>query len=263
MRLDQYLVAKGYYESRNKAAAAVKNGDISVNGKTATKPSLIVEEPDNVTVDTDKKVYVARSAHKLLKAYDVFDLQWQDKIIADLGASTGGFCQVLLEKGVQKVYAVDIGTAQLHPKLKNDHRIVNLEHTNARFLEQSSFPEPIDCVSADLSFISMTLILPAISRILPKDGEAVILIKPQFEAGKSHLSKSGVVTERKIHQKVLEEIIAGAQSFGMGVKGISFSGLSGESGNREYLLYLKYDGLTESGLDQMIRYAVYEEGENA
>ncbi len=263
MRLDQYLYQNGFFDSRNKASAAIKNGSITVNEIVISKPSFDVSGEENISLQGDRKVYVARSAHKLLRAYQQFDLNWEKRVIADLGASTGGFCQVLLENNVKKVYAVDIGTAQLHPSLEQDSRIINLEHTNARFLDNRSFPEPIDCITADLSFISIQLILPAVERVLPPKGEAVVLIKPQFEAGKQHLNKSGVVTDRKVHIKVLNEVINYAKTLGFGVKGISFSGLSGESGNREYLLHLQKDEKTTLNLENSVLKAVYEEEEYA
>ncbi len=259
MRLDLYLTKQQFYESRNKAAAAIKEGLFAVNGKQIYKPSFEVSETDQVAQLQEKKVYVARSAHKLLQAFDVFGLKWQKMTVADLGASTGGFCQVLLEKQVSKVYAVDIGTAQLHPLLKEDRRILNLEHTNARYLEKESFSDSIDAVTADLSFISIKAVLPAISRILRNGGEAVVLVKPQFEAGPRALSKSGVVTDRKVHLKVLDEVSRFAEELGFEVCGVSFSGLAGESGNREYLLYLKKTKKKNPNLSAACKNAVYAE----
>ena len=259
MRLDQYLVTNGYYESRNKAANGVKCGYFTVNGKKIMKPSLEISDQDTVEKVVEEKIYVARSAHKLLNAYRFFGLCWEGKTVADLGASTGGFCQVLLEKKVGRIYAVDIGTAQLHPELQNDLRIVNMEHTNARYLTKQSFPESIDVVTADLSFISIKAVLPAVYQLLPSGGEAVVLVKPQFEAGPHFLSKNGVVTDRKVHRRVLEEVVDFAQKLGFGIFGLSFSGLAGESGNREYLLYIKKDLETIVSVSDTVQKAIITE----
>ena len=259
MRLDQYLVVNHYYDSRNKAANAVKCGYFTVNGKKVLKPSHEITQGALVEKLVDEKVYVARSAYKLVNAYRVFNLNWHGYCIADLGASTGGFCQVLLENDVRRIYAVDIGTAQLHPLIRDDSRIVNMEHTNARYLNAESFPEKIDAVTADLSFISIKAILPAIYQVLNVGGEAVVLVKPQFEAGPHFLNKNGVVSDRKVHRRVLEEVGSLAESLGFGVFGVAFSGLSGESGNREYLLYLKKDMKTAVIISQSIQKAVLME----
>ena len=259
MRFDVYLVEKGFCESRNKASSAIKNGFFSVNGAKVLKPSYDISESDTVVLLKKQKNYVARSAHKLLTACDLFDLSFVDKTVVDLGASTGGFCQVLLEKGVSKVYAVDIGTAQLHPMIKEDARIVNMEHTNARYLKAEDFECKIDAITADLSFISIKAILPAISLILNKGGYAIILVKPQFEAGPGYLNKSGVVLDRKVHLRVLKDVISFACELGFGVKGVAFSGLAGESGNREYLLHLEMHGQTISDIDQACNLAVQTE----
>lgn len=238
MRFDQYLVSTGIFESRNKASAAVKEGSFTVNGKIVTKPAHEINEGDRILSVSERITYVARSAHKLLRAFDRFDLRWEDKVIADFGASTGGFCQVLLANDVKKIFAVDIGTAQLHPSVKNDPRIINMEHTNARYLDRNSFSEPIHAITADLSFISIKSILPAIEKVLSTNGEAVVLVKPQFEVGPQNLTKKGVVKDRKLHLSTLEEVCSFAEALNLGIYGISFSGLAGESGNREYLLYL-------------------------
>ena len=259
MRLDVYLVSKNFFESRNKAAAAIKDGQFLVNAKIVTKPSFDVTDSDVISVHKEKTTYVARSAHKLLTAYKVFQFSWKDKTVVDLGASTGGFCQVLLENGVQKIYAVDIGTAQLHPKLLNDPKIVNMEHTNARYLTADDFNESIDAVTADLSFISIKAILPAIEKILVDRGEAVVLVKPQFEVGPQNLSKTGVVTNRKDQLSALREIAAFAQNCGLGIQGVAFSGLAGESGNREYLLYLIKGTPTNLNIERAANAAVYME----
>ncbi len=262
MRLDQYLVEHHFFESRNKAASAVKEGHFTVDGKKTTKPAFDVSEKAVVVAIQNKKVYVARSAWKLIRAYEIFQLKWQDKTVADLGASTGGFCQVLLENDVKKIYAVDIGTAQLHPSIRADKRVVNMEHTNARYLSAESFSEPINVVTADLSFISIKAVLPAIYQTLTSMGQAVVLIKPQFEAGPQNLSKSGVVTNKKVQYKVVEDVALFAQSCGFGIKGLTFSGLAGESGNREYLLLLEKGSDTTISIPSAAYAAVFTEESN-
>lgn len=262
MRFDVYLVSTGQFESRNKAAAAIKDGRYKVNDKIVTKPSYDINDTDLVTLFKQKTIYVARSAQKLLTAFDVFQLEWKQKTIVDLGASTGGFCQVLLEKDVKKIHAVDIGTAQLHPKLLGDPRIINREHTNARYLTADDFDDKIDAVTADLSFISIKAILPAIERILTDQGEAIVLVKPQFEVGPQKLSKNGVVSNRKDQLRALAEIATLAQNCGFGVHGIAFSGLAGESGNREYLLHLIKGAQTTIDIMNAANTAVYLEDNN-
>ncbi len=259
MRLDVYLTNRGDFDSRNKAVAAIKDGHYAVNGKTVLKPSFDISDEDEVTILKESNTYVARSAYKLLHANRQFKLNWVGKTIADFGASTGGFCQVLLECNAEKIYAVDIGTAQLHPTIKNDPRIINMEHHNARYLDASDFPEPIHAITADLSFISIKAVLPAIRDTLFEGGEAILLIKPQFEAGPQNLSKNGVVRERKVQLRIIEEVALFAQKCGFGIKGISFSGLAGESGNREYLLYLIKGELSSIDISTAAHTAVYSE----
>ncbi len=259
MRLDQYLFQKQYFDSRNKAASAVKCGYFTINGRIITKPSYEVNDNDDIKRIVEQTNYVARSAHKLLTAFEQFDLNWEDKVAADFGASTGGFCQVLLEKGIKRVYAVDVGSAQLHPKLLEEARIINMEHTNARYLNSASFPDAIDCITADLSFISIKAILPAIYASLKDEGEAVVLIKPQFEVGPAALNKNGVVTDRKYHLSIVKECALFSQQLGFGIFGISFSGLPGESGNREYLLFIKKKTTSALNIEKASYDAVYSE----
>ena len=239
MRLDVYLVKEKYCESRNKSAALICSGNIYVNGVCITKPAFIVGNDDSVTVHIAEKQYVARSAKKLLTAIKNFNVDFIGKTVVDLGASTGGFCQVMLENGAEKVYAVDIGTNQLHHTLKADKRIVSMENTNARYLEKSMFSEEIDVVTCDLSFISLRCILPAAFEILRFGGELICLVKPQFEVGPDYIGKNGVVKDKKLHVKAVCDIADFARSLGLYVKDICFSELAGESGNMEYLLYMQ------------------------
>lgn len=242
MRLDVYLTKELSVESRNKASMMITNGDVSVNGKLVTKPSYNVNPGDSVIVDNDSKLYVSRSALKLVTAINKFNLNFTDKVAVDLGASTGGFTQVMLENNAKLVYAVDVGTNQLHPSIKNDKRVINKENVNARYVSAANFEHIIDVVTCDLSFISLSFVLNAVYCTLKNNGEFICLIKPQFEAGRSFLNKNGVVKDIKIHMSVINDIVLKSTALGFSVKGLSFSGLEGESGNKEYLLYLIKDG---------------------
>ena len=239
MRLDQYLAINHYFESRNQAAAAIKKGYFAVNGKVTTRPSCEVPEGAQVVQVKNAPQYVARSAHKLLHGFACFKPDWAGKIVADFGASTGGFCQVLLEHGVGKIYAVDIGTAQLHPLISRDTRVLNMEHVNARYMTAADFPEPIEAITADLSFISLKAVLPAIFKTLCPGGQAITLVKPQFEAGQAYLNKSGIVSDRGVHRKILADVSNFAAELGFSIRGICFSGLAGSAGNREYLIFME------------------------
>ena len=246
MRLDLFLANNKYFESRNKACSVIESGGVCVNGRLVTKPSFSVSESDNIEITTNEKLYVARSAIKLITATEKFGLSYEGKTAVDLGASTGGFCEVMLEKGIKKIYAVDIGTNQLHPKIKADPRVVNKQHTNARYISASDFDEEIDLITCDLSFISLTLVLNAVMCALKQNGEFICLIKPQFEVGNSNLNKNGVVKNKSLHVSAIRKVIENALEIGFEVCGLCFSGLEGESGNKEYLLYLKKSGISKT-----------------
>ena len=254
MRLDLFLVKNQYCESRNKASALISDGNVIVNGNRVVKASYQVDDIDVVELINDQKQYVARSAAKLLTAKQKFDLDFTDKIAVDLGASTGGFCEVMLENGISRIYAVDIGTNQLHPKIKSDKRVINKEHTNARFITSADFDDQIDIITCDLSFISLKLIINAAFCSLKQGGEFICLVKPQFEVGNANVGKNGVVKDLKLHIKVVKEIVEYATTVGFSVCDVSFSGLEGESGNREYLLYMKKtDNGTKLDIDKISR----------
>ena len=243
MRLDLYLYRNNFCDSRNKASAIIRDGRVCVNGKKSLKPAFEVSDDDIVDVDLSKKVYVARSAHKLCTAINTFSLDFSDKVAVDLGSSTGGFCQVMLENNVKRIYAVDVGTNQLHDIIRRDNRVVVMENTNARFLRSSDFEDIIDFVTCDLSFISVKNIIKIAYDILRQGGEFVCLIKPQFEVGPKFVNKNGVVKNKHAHVMAVKDIVDLAFNIGFSVCDISFSGLEGESGNREFLIYLKKDCL--------------------
>ena len=241
MRLDVYLYTNGYCESRNKASALISSEYVKVNGKIITKSSFDVDDTDIVWVNENIIQYVARSAKKLLTAAENFNLDFCGKTAVDLGSSTGGFCEVMLNFGVRKIYAVDIGTNQLHESLRCNEKIVVMKNTNARFLKLSDFDQEIDIVTCDLSFISVKHILSVAYNILKDNGEFICLVKPQFEVGPRFVGKNGVVRDKRAQIMSVNEIVDFAVNVGFSVYDISFSGLEGESGNREFLLYLKKD----------------------
>lgn len=239
MRLDIYLVNKQYCESRNKAASLIADGNISVNSRIIRKPSYDVKESDIVKIKDDIKVYVARSAKKLLTAYERFSLSFNGKTAVDLGASTGGFCQVMLDNGIKKIYAVDIGSNQLHDSIRSDKRVISMENTNARNITPAMFNDVIDIITCDLSFISLAHILPAVYDTLKPMGEFICLVKPQFEVGPSNIGKNGVVKSLKLRKSAVCKVTDLAYTLGFEVRDVCFSELEGESGNREYLVYMR------------------------
>lgn len=243
MRLDIYLTKNGFCDSRNKASSLISSGNVKVNGKIINKSSFNVADGAEIEVNSNVIQYVARSAKKLLTAIEAFNLSFKDKIAVDLGASTGGFCEVMLQHDVKKVFAVDIGTNQLHDNLKDNAKIISLDNTNARYLKREDFDCDIDIVTCDLSFISVKHIINVVFDILKKDGEFICLVKPQFEVGPSFVGKNGVVKDKGAQIVAVNQIAQFAYEIGFSVYDISFSGLEGESGNREFLLYMKKDDL--------------------
>ncbi len=252
-RLDELLVERGIFPSQSRAKAEILEGNILVNGKIVDKAGKKINE--DVEIEVKKKSpYVSRGAYKLLKALNEFKIALEGKICVDLGASTGGFTQVMLERGAKKVYSVDVGYGQFSWKLRNDPRVVVMERTNARFLTRDSFSEKIDFVSCDLSFISLKLVFSTIKDILGEKGECVCLIKPQFEAGRENLKK-GVVRKKSIHVKVLDEILNECHSMGFKVKGLTFSPLRGPAGNVEFLLHAGFDEEKEVNTEDIVNLA--------
>ncbi|MBQ7688833.1 MAG: TlyA family RNA methyltransferase [Clostridia bacterium] len=236
-RLDQYLFDEGLCESREKAKAAVMAGTVYVNGQKAIKPGVTLKQTDTVQVRGGME-FVSRGGYKLKKAMQAFSLDLQGKICMDVGASTGGFTDCMLQNGAKKVYAVDVGYGQLAWKLRSDVRVVNLERTNIRYLTAEDLADLPDFVSVDVSFISLKLVLPVVYGVLSSAGECVCLIKPQFEAGREKVGKKGVVREEQTHIEVVREILQTAQDVGFFVRGLDFSPIKGPEGNIEYLLYL-------------------------
>ena len=206
-RLDVYIVTNCGVKSRERAKQLIKNGFVSVNGKVCVKPSILVDENDVVKCRPDDMKFVGRGGLKLEHACDVFGLDLTGKVCADIGASTGGFTQCMLEHGAEFVYAVDVGHGQLDESLCNDSRVKNCEGVNARYLTANFFDRPVQFISGDLSFISLKLVIKSLCDCLCDGGEMVLLIKPQFEAGKQALNKKGIVKDRKDHVRVITELL--------------------------------------------------------
>lgn len=238
-RLDVYLTEQGLAETRQKAQAYIMAGDVYINGQKADKAGDTVKEGDAVELRGAKLPYVSRGGLKLEKAMAVFPISLKDKICMDVGASTGGFTDCMLQNGAQRVYAVDVGYGQLAWKLRSDERVVNLERQNIRYLTDEQVPDALDFVSVDVSFISLSHVLPVIWRFLASGGQAVCLIKPQFEAGREKVGKKGVVRDPDTHREVIEKVISLAGENQFAVKGLDFSPVKGPEGNIEYLIFLE------------------------
>ncbi len=247
-RLDVLLVEKGFFESREKAKAVIMSGCVYVNNQKADKAGSNYDENAAVEVRDNHMRYVSRGGYKLEKAMEVFPISLDGKVTMDIGASTGGFTDCMLQNGAQKVYAVDVGYGQLAWKLRNDERVVNLERTNMRYVTTEQVPEPVDFFSVDVAFISLELILPAARGVCADDAQAVCLIKPQFEAGRENVGKNGVVRDQRVHQSVVQGIIDYCLNNGFSVCGLDYSPIKGPQGNIEYLLYIKRSDTPENYL---------------
>lgn len=239
-RLDVLLVEQGFAPSREKAKAILMSGNVFVDGQREDKAGTTVD-PDKVTIEVRGHAlkYVSRGGLKLEKAMTHFDLTLQDKICMDIGASTGGFTDCMLQNGARRVYAVDVGHGQLDWKLRNDERVVCMEKTNFRHMIETDIEDKLDFASVDVSFISLTKILLPARALLVDNGEMVCLIKPQFEAGRDKVGKKGVVREKSVHEEVVRKIIDYADYIGFSILHLEFSPIKGPEGNIEYLVHLK------------------------
>ncbi len=237
-RLDVLLTEQGYFESRQKAQATIMSGLVFVNGQRVDKAGFAVAEDAAIEVRGKAIPYVSRGGLKLEKAMQVFPIDLTGKVCADIGASTGGFSDCMLQNGAAKVYAVDTGYGKLDWKIRSDPKVVALERTNARYLTHEQIPEELDFASVDVSFISLRLILPALRGVLSDKGEVVCLVKPQFEAGREKVGKKGVVRDPKVHLEVLEHFLTHADEADFTVKDMTFSPIKGPEGNIEYLGHL-------------------------
>lgn len=239
-RLDIYLYEQKMVKSRSAAAEMIKSGSISVNGSVITKPSFTVNDGDSVFITGEVLKYVGRGGLKLEKALDFFSIDLSGRTCLDIGASTGGFTDCMLQNGAKLVYAVDVGTDQLDEKLRADSRVISMEKTDIRNVGDSI--SAVDFISIDVSFISLKLVLPSAKAHLKRGGCAVALIKPQFEAGKASLNKKGVVRDEKIRNRICSEISDFAASIGFTVGNVIISPITGGDGNTEYLIYLLNEG---------------------
>lgn len=238
-RLDIILVNKGYASSREKAKAIIMAGNVFVKGNREDKAGATFEEEgiDLLVKNTEQK-YVSRGGFKLEKAMENFPINLNETICMDIGASTGGFTDCMLQNGANKVYSIDVGHGQLDWKLRNDARVVCMEKTNFRYVTKEQVPEDIDFASVDVSFISLSKILPAAYPLLKADGTMVCLIKPQFEAGREKVGKKGVVREKSVHLEVIENVFSYAKELNFAIRGLTYSPIKGPEGNIEYLVYL-------------------------
>ncbi len=250
-RLDILLVERNLAPSRSKAAAMIMAAEVRVDGRLIDKPGTRLRADAAIQLK-EKPRYVGRGGIKLEAALEAFALQPAGKICADVGASTGGFTDCLLQRGAARVYAIDVGSGILHFRLRQDERVCVLENTNARHLP--ALPEQPALVVADVSFISLRLILPAIRRWLGAAADVVTLVKPQFEAGRADVGKGGIVRDRAIHRRVLAEIVKSAEAQGFGAVDVMRSPIKGAKGNEEYLLWLRLGGDTRAaaGLSEKI-----------
>lgn len=265
-RLDVLLVKRNLAASREKAKAIIMTGNVFVNGQREDKAGSTFKEDALIEVKGNPMKYVSRGGYKLEKAVDLWQVPLQDKICMDVGSSTGGFTDCMLQNGAQKVYAIDVGTNQLAWKLRQDERVISMEKTNIRYVTREDIADFIDFFSVDVAFISLKKVLEPVKALLTQEGQGVCLVKPQFEAGREKVGKKGVVRDPKVHREVLEQIMQYVLSIGFEILELSFSPIKGPEGNIEYLLYIQNtdripeeDSLEESfhvSYDSLIRETV-------
>ncbi len=259
-RLDILLVERGLTDSREKAKASIMAGEVLVDGQVEDKAGSRFPEEAVIELKSRSLRYVSRGGLKLEKALVAFDLDLNNSVCLDIGASTGGFSDCMLQNGAKKVYAIDVGYGQLSWKLRTDDRVIPMEKTNFRYLKRGDLPEEPDFASCDVSFISLSKMLPPAYDILKDGGEMVCLIKPQFEAGKEKVGKKGVVRDPKVHEEVITKVIKYAEDCGFRVLGIDHSPIKGPEGNIEYLIYLVKgnDGKITGDLPEIVKETVKE-----
>lgn len=251
-RLDILLTEQGLFPSREKARGVIMAGQVYVNGQKADKAGMQVNEEDKLEVRGEPARYVSRGGVKLEKAMSTFPISLTDAVCMDIGASTGGFTDCMLQNGAKKVFAVDVGYGQLAWNLRVDERVINMERTNIRYVTPEQIGQPIDFISVDVSFISLKLVLPVAVQLLREGGEAVCLVKPQFEAGRENVGKKGVVRDAAVHRQVLENALVYARANHLTPLGLTFSPVKGPEGNIEYLMYLRKGGREEADLEQQV-----------
>lgn len=238
-RLDQYLVKEGLVQSRERGKALIMAGQVFVNSIRIDKPGTGIKADDKIEIKGETLPYVSRGGLKLEKAINSYQLDLHEKVILDIGASTGGFTDCALQNGASLVYAVDVGYGQLDWKLRQDKRVITIERKNARYLSSEDIPEPVDFVTIDVSFISLTKVFPAILPLMKVDGQIISLIKPQFEAGRDKVGKKGVVKDKKTHCEVILKIVDFAKKIGFIPLALQYSPITGPNGNIEFLMWSK------------------------
>ncbi|MCD8391526.1 MAG: TlyA family RNA methyltransferase [Firmicutes bacterium] len=253
IRLDALLVNRGMAQSRERAKALIMAGQVYIDNQKCDKAGMSVDPETVPEIRGERLKYVSRGGLKLEKAMKEFPIDLHGKITMDIGASTGGFTDCMLQNGAKKVYAVDVGYGQFAWKLRQDERVVNMERTNIRYVTHEQIGDYIDFASIDVSFISLRLVLPVAKELLADDGEIAALIKPQFEAGREQVGKKGVVRDIKVHYEVIKNVLDFARSIGFYVGGLSFSPIKGPEGNIEYLAYLKKSETADDITDEKIR----------
>lgn len=253
IRLDVFMVNKGLTESRERAKALIMAGQVYIDNQKCDKAGMQVdEEGTSVEIRGEQLKYVSRGGLKLEKAMHEFPIMLDGKTTMDIGASTGGFTDCMLQNGAKKVFAVDVGYGQFAWKLRQDSRVVNMERTNIRYVTPEDIGEKIDFASIDVSFISLKLVLPVAKELLADNGEIAALIKPQFEAGREQVGKKGVVKDINVHYEVIKNILDFARSIGFYIGGLSYSPIKGPEGNIEYLAYLKKQECEDTVSDEII-----------
>lgn len=238
-RLDVILTRRQIFASREKAKASVMAGLIYVDGQRIDKPGTQINEAAEITVKEALCPYVSRGGLKLEKALEAFDFSLEGATAVDIGASTGGFTDCMLQKGAEKVFAIDVGYGQLDWKLRNDPRVVNMEKTNVRYLDKDAVDSNVDFISIDVSFISLKLVFPVAAGLLSGNGSLVCLVKPQFEAGREQVGKKGIVRDPAVHREVIKKVIRYGEDNGLYSHSLTYSPVTGTKGNIEYLLYMK------------------------
>ena len=255
-RLDVLLVKRGLAETREKAKTTLMAGLVLVNGQKIDKAGTMVKEDAELRVLGDAIPYVSRGGLKLEKAMETFNINMEGKVVADIGASTGGFTDCALQRGAAKVFAIDVGYGQLAWKLRSDSRVVNMERTNIRYVRPEGIGELLDFASIDVAFISLTKVLEPAKALLKDTGEIVALIKPQFEAGRGNVGKKGVVRDPEVHRSVIRAVIDYSREIGFSPVGLTFSPIKGPEGNIEYLVHLlqssESSALTEEKIDEIV-----------
>ncbi|SHJ48822.1 TlyA family RNA methyltransferase [Paramaledivibacter caminithermalis] len=262
VRIDTLLVERNYFESREKAKKSLMSGIVYVNNLLVDKPGMKVDSDADIEIKGKALPYVSRGGLKLEKAIKKYNIDLKGKICMDVGASTGGFTDCMLQNGAKKVYSIDVGYGQLDWKLRQDDRVISMERTNIRYVKPEDIEDKIDFASIDVSFISLKIVLPVVKSLVKENGKIVFLIKPQFEAGRSKVGKNGVVRDKGVHREVIEDILNFAIEIGLTVNELTFSPIKGPKGNREFLAYVSNIPSVEALDVGNIVYEVVEKAHN-